>query len=119
LDPLTSQQLNPVSLLKVRGLTELFLSSQVSHHCPGTPILLVGTKSDLRNDSEIQKKLKEQNQAPITNQQGTALARQIQAVRYLECSALNQEGIKDVFVEAVRSFLNPQPTVSKKPCVLL
>lgn len=92
---------------------------QVFHHCQGVPILLVGTKSDLRNDSEIQRKLKEQNQTPVTHQQGAALARQIQAVRYMECSALNQDGIKDVFAEAVRAFLNPQPTVNKRPCVLL
>uniref|UniRef100_A0A7N5ZYT3 Rho-related GTP-binding protein RhoG n=1 Tax=Anabas testudineus TaxID=64144 RepID=A0A7N5ZYT3_ANATE len=92
---------------------------EVSHHCPGVPILLVGTKSDLRNDAEIQKKLKDQNQTPVTHQQGAALARQIHAMRYMECSALNQDGIKDVFTEAVRSFLNPQPTVNKKPCVLL
>lgn len=91
----------------------------MSHHCPGVPILLVGTKSDLRNDGETQRKLKEQNQTPVSHQQGTALARQIQAVRYLECSALNQDGIKDVFTEAVRAFLNPQPTINKKACVLL
>ncbi|CAL8265612.1 unnamed protein product [Merluccius merluccius] len=94
-------------------------SFDVSHHCPGIPVLLVGTKSDLRNDGETQRKLKEQNQVPVTHQQGVALARQIHAMRYLECSALNQDGIKEVFVEAVRAFLNPQPTVSKKPCVLL
>ncbi|XP_032432080.1 ras homolog family member Gb [Xiphophorus hellerii] len=92
---------------------------EVSHHCPNVPILLVGTKSDLRNDADIQRKLKEQNQAPITHQQGLSLAKQVQAVRYMECSALNQDGIKEVFAEAVRSYLNPQPTVSKRPCVLL
>lgn len=98
---------------------ELHLHHQVSHHCPGVPILLVGTKSDLRNDADTQRKLKEQNQTPVTHQQGTALARHIQALRYLECSALSQDGIKDVFSEAVRAFLNPQPVVTKKPCVLL
>lgn len=93
---------------------------EVTHHCPNTPILLVGTKKDLRNDPEIQKKLKEQNLTPITQQQGVALARQIQAIKYLECSALNQDGIKEVFSEAVRAFLNPQPsTTHRKPCVLL
>lgn len=91
----------------------------MSHHCPGVPILLVGTKSDLRNDGDTQRKLKEQNQTPVTHHQGVSLARQIQAVRYLECSALNQDGIKDVFSEAVRAFLNPQAAVSKRPCVLL
>lgn len=96
-----------------------FDNHQVSHHCPDVPILLVGTKSDLRNDPETQRKLKEQNQSPVTHQQGAALSRQIQAVRYMECSALNQDGIKDVFAEAVRAFLNPQPTVSKRHCLLL
>ncbi|XP_029537295.1 rho-related GTP-binding protein RhoG-like [Oncorhynchus nerka] len=92
---------------------------EVTHHCPNTPILLVGTKKDLRNDSEVLKKLKDQNQTTITQQQGIALARQIQAIKYLECSALNQDGIKEVFAEGVRAFLNPQPVATKKPCVLL
>lgn len=92
---------------------------EVTHHCPSVPILLVGTKSDLRNDADVLKKLKEQNQAPISQQQGHALARQIQAVKYMECSALSQDGIKDVFADAVRAFLSPQPVASKKHCILL
>ncbi|KAJ8392047.1 hypothetical protein AAFF_G00078530 [Aldrovandia affinis] len=91
---------------------------EVTHHCPSVPILLVGTKKDLRADPEVLKKLKEQNQTTVTQQQGAALARHIRAIKYLECSALNQDGIKEVFAEAVRAFLNPQPAV-KKPCVLL
>lgn len=104
---------------KYSQFPELNYHHQVSHHCPGVPILLVGTKSDLRSDADIQRKLKEQNQTPVTHHQGAALARQIQAARYLECSALNQDGIKDVFSEAARAFLNPQPAVSKRSCVLL
>ncbi|XP_041732847.1 rho-related GTP-binding protein RhoG [Coregonus clupeaformis] len=92
---------------------------EVTHHCPNTPILLVGTKKDLRNDPEVLKKLKDQNQTTITQQQGSALARQIHAIKYLECSALNQDGIKEVFAEGVRAFLNPQPVATRKPCVLL
>ncbi|XP_010891162.1 rho-related GTP-binding protein RhoG [Esox lucius] len=92
---------------------------EVTHHCPNTPILLVGTKKDLRNDPEVLKKLKDQNQTTITQQQGAALARQIHAIKYLECSALNQDGIKEVFAEGVRAYLNPQPVTTKKPCVIL
>ncbi|KAK4829179.1 hypothetical protein QYF61_002444 [Mycteria americana] len=92
---------------------------EVCHHCPSVPILLVGTKKDLRNNPETMKRLKEQNQAPITTQQGISLSKQIHAVKYLECSALNQEGIKDVFTEAVRAVLNPVPAKPKKSCVLL
>ncbi|KAA0701800.1 Rho-related GTP-binding protein [Triplophysa tibetana] len=65
---------------------------EVSQHCPNVPILLVGTKKDLRDDPEVLKKLKENNQLPITQQQGGALARQILASKYIECSALIQDG---------------------------
>lgn len=92
---------------------------EVTHHCPGVPILLVGTKKDLREDPEIQKKLKESNALPVSQHSGQSLAKQIQAAKYLECSALNQDGIKEVFAEAVRAFLNPQPPPGKKPCKIL
>ncbi|XP_057626401.1 rho-related GTP-binding protein RhoG-like [Chionomys nivalis] len=61
---------------------------EVCHHCPDVPILLVGTKKDLRAQPDTLRCLKEQGQAPITPQQGQALAKQIHAVRYLERSAL-------------------------------
>ncbi|XP_078078758.1 ras homolog family member Gb [Mustelus asterias] len=92
---------------------------EVTHHCPEVPMLLVGTKKDLRNDPETIKKLKEQSLSPISQHQGNGLAKQIQAVKYMECSALNQEGIKEVFAEAVRAVINPAPIKSRKGCVLL
>ncbi|NXD70273.1 RHOG protein, partial [Eolophus roseicapillus] len=92
---------------------------EVSHHCPNVPVLLVGTKRDLRNDLETVKKLKEQSLAPTTPQQGTSLAKQIGAVKYLECSALNQEGVREVFAEAVRAVLYPVSKKNTRKCVLL
>ncbi|KAJ1196484.1 hypothetical protein NDU88_000355 [Pleurodeles waltl] len=92
---------------------------EVSHHCPNVPILLVGTKSDLRSDPDTIKKLKEQNLAPTTPQQGHSLSKQIGAVKYLECSALNQQGVREVFAEAVRAFMNPVVKKNPKKCVLL
>ncbi len=38
---------------------------EVSHHCPNTPIILVGTKLDLRDDKETMEKLKEKRLQPI------------------------------------------------------
>uniref|UniRef100_UPI0029554F31 ras-related C3 botulinum toxin substrate 2 n=1 Tax=Panthera onca TaxID=9690 RepID=UPI0029554F31 len=93
---------------------------EVRHHCPSTPIILVGTKLDLRDDKDTIERLKEKKLAPITYPQGLALAKEIDSVKYLECSALTQRGLKTVFDEAIRAVLCPQPTrPQKRPCSIL
>jgi Ras-related C3 botulinum toxin substrate 1 len=66
---------------------------EVSHHAPGTPKILVGTKLDLREDTETVEKLREKRMAPTTYPQGLQMAKDISAVKYLECSALTQKGM--------------------------
>ena len=67
---------------------------EVTHHCPNTPIVLVGTKSDLREDKDTIGKLKEKSLSPITYPQGLQLCKDLKLQIYLECSALNQKGLK-------------------------
>ena len=86
---------------------------EVSHHCPSTPILVVGTKTDLRNDQETISRLAEKKLAPLTAEQGNQLGKEIGAVKYMECSALTQAGLKDVFDEAIRAVINPKPNAKK------
>lgn len=65
-----------------RRVITLSLSSiqwypEVRHHCPNTPIILVGTKLDLRDDKDTIEKLKEKKLTPITYPQGLAMAKEI------------------------------------------
>lgn len=50
---------------------------EVRHHCPNTPIILVGTKLDLRDDKDTIEKLKEKKLNPIIYPQGLAMAKEI------------------------------------------
>lgn len=93
---------------------------EVSHHCPNTPIILVGTKLDLREDSLTMQELQTKNLSPLTYPQGLQMAKEINAVKYLECSALTQKGLKTVFDDAIRAVLTPPSTKPKKAkCMLL
>ena len=92
----------------------------MTHHCPNTPIILVGTKQDLRDDKETVEKLREKNLSPITATDGLKLQRDVGAVKYMECSALTQKGLKSVFDEAIRAVLKPTTITKKKSgCTLL
>ena len=72
---------------------------EVRHHCPGVPCLVVGTQVDLRDDPQVIEKLQRQKQRPVTAEHGERLARELGAVKYVECSALTQKGLKNVFDE--------------------
>lgn len=67
--------------------------------CPGVPYLIVGTQIDLRDDSQVIEKLAKGRQTPVTTEQGHQLSRELGAAKYLECSALTQKGLKNVFDE--------------------
>lgn len=77
---------------------------------------MVGTKLDLREDEETLLKLKEKRSAPVSYSQGVQMAKDITAVKYLECSALTQKGLKNIFDEAIRAVLNPVKPKHKKFC---
>ncbi|KAI9614051.1 hypothetical protein KEM48_003616 [Puccinia striiformis f. sp. tritici PST-130] len=74
---------------------------EVSHFCEGVPLILVGTKIDLRKDQRTSDLLAAQGTTPITAQQGQAVAKEIGAT-YMECSAKHNIGVKEVFNAALR-----------------
>jgi Ras-related C3 botulinum toxin substrate 1 len=75
---------------------------EIEHHAPNVPVILVGTKLDLRDDEATREGLKQKKMAPIQYEQAVAVAKEIKAVKYLECSALTQRNLKSVFDEAIR-----------------
>ncbi|CAG9558128.1 unnamed protein product [Danaus chrysippus] len=92
---------------------------EITHHQQKTPFLLVGTQIDLRDDPGTMEKLAKIKQKPVSFEQGEKLAKELKAVKYVECSALTQKGLKNVFDEAILAALEPPEPVKKKICVLL
>lgn len=105
---------------------------EVHHHCPGVPCLIVGTQVDLREDAATIEKLGRNKMKPVTVEQGLLLlrhfayisigeklAKELGAVKYVECSALTQTGLKNVFDEAIIAALDPPQAKKTKKCLLL
>lgn len=87
--------------------------AEIQHHAPGVPIVLVGTKSDLREDATIKTKLEARGLSMVTREQAVTLAKEIGAVCYMENSALSQQGVKATFEKAVQAAMN-KPRARKK-----
>ena len=94
---------------------------ELNYHSPGTPIILVGTKEDLRDDPEVISRLATRDLSPITYQQGLECARDIGAVRYMECSSLTEKGVQEVFIEGARAALRVKKAARQhaRKCSLL
>lgn len=75
---------------------------EIEHHAPNVPIILVGTKLDLRDDRATADGLRARKMEPVSYEQALSVAKEIRAHKYLECSALTQRNLKSVFDEAIR-----------------
>ena len=58
-------------------------------------------------------------QKPMEQRHGLSMASEIGAVKYMECSARTQEGLKDVFDEAMLAALQPPEEKKHHICKLL
>lgn len=79
---------------------------EIRRHCPDAPIILVGTQCDLRNDVKVLIELAHYNEKPVTEAEAQKLAEDIGALHYMECSALTQKNLKEVFDSAILSALD-------------
>jgi len=87
--------------IKQKWLEELKKAS------PDTPFILVGTKTDMRDDPEVVRKLAEKNKEPITTKMGKKRAKEIKAKFYIECTAKNLDSVNEVFRSALKMVMDP------------
>lgn len=94
---------------------------EMAHFCESVPTILVCTKTDLRNDAGTQSLMAAQGTRPITSLEGEKVAKEIGARRYLECSAKEGWGVREVFDAALRESLKKKAgmRVGGKKCVVL
>ena len=83
---------------------------EINRLCPNTPLILVGMKADLLEDERTLIRLREEGDAPLSHEDGLRLSKEINAVKYMECSSLTQEGLEEVFQEAYNASLKKLPT---------
>jgi Ras-related C3 botulinum toxin substrate 1 len=73
-------------------------AAELSQHAPRVPIVLVGTKDDLRCSPEG-------GPGQVSAAEGAEMAREIKAAMYLECSALRRPTVKSIFDAALTHVL--------------
>ncbi|XP_017969592.1 PREDICTED: rac-like GTP-binding protein RAC2 isoform X1 [Theobroma cacao] len=78
---------------------------ELRHYAPSVPIVLVGTKLDLREDRQFH--LDYPGACTISTEQGLELKKQIGALAYMECSSKTQQNVKAVFDAAIKVVLQP------------
>lgn len=74
---------------------------EIRRHCPSTPVLLVGTQSDLRQDVKVLIALARRREKPVPPAAAGALSAKLGLVGYVECSALTQHNLKELFDTAI------------------
>lgn len=80
---------------------------EITDHCEGVKLVLVALKCDLRSVEEDEEThAMSQLGDLISYEEGLAMAKRINALRYLECSAKKNRGVNEAFTEAARCALS-------------
>lgn len=90
---------------------------EIAENCQGVKLVLVALKCDLRENNEEEDGedgsgvderggAQREKKQMINYNQGLEVARRINALRYLECSAMRNRGVNEAFNEAARVALS-------------
>ncbi|KAI8091395.1 small GTPase superfamily [Gilbertella persicaria] len=93
---------------------------ELQEGCPFAKIILVALKCDLRQDETALKTMKLIGYEERIIK-GLEVAKKIHAIRYLECSAKHNRGVRECFEQAARvaTFVKLDNEAESKPCVIL
>jgi GTPase SAR1 family protein len=75
---------------------------EIRHHLQGCSFVLVGTKSDLRDDAAFVAKMAKEGRVVVAQSDAAELAKSLGAAAYVETSAKLRRGLDDAFTAAVR-----------------
>lgn len=104
---------------------------EIADNCPGVKLVLVALKCDLRENSDddegdaaaaggAEGADGQREKKPMINyDQGLEVARRINALRYLECSAMRNRGVNEAFTEAARVALSVKKDKEDAKCVVM
>lgn len=104
---------------------------EIADNCPGVKLVLVALKCDLRENSEddegdaaaggaAEGADGQREKKPMINyEQGLEVARRINALRYLECSAMRNRGVNEAFTEAARVALSVKKDKEDAKCIVM
>jgi GTPase SAR1 family protein len=86
--------------------------TEIAHHCPNTPVVLVATKTDLRHDTATINRLAERGQSILTTEQIEAAAREL-GVPFVETSARHMTGLTKWIEMGIDAAVSPTSIFSK------
>ncbi|XP_030842390.1 rho-related GTP-binding protein RhoA-B-like [Strongylocentrotus purpuratus] len=92
---------------------------EVKKYLPKAPIIFVGNKKDLQNDKDTIQELLKKNQEPVKTEDAQVLAKKIGAISYLECSAKENKGIREVFETVALAGIKQDEKKKSSKCTLL
>ncbi|KAI6367414.1 hypothetical protein MCOR25_004951 [Pyricularia grisea] len=101
---------------------------EIADNCPGVKLVLVALKCDLRqeqaddvaeNGNATDPSQQREKKPMITYDTGLEVARRINALRYLECSAMRNRGVNEAFTEAARVALSVKKDREESKCTVM
>lgn len=94
-----------VSVTSLENIENMWIP-EIREHCSDTPFILVGTKSNLRDEfNEHQNEYRSKGWEPVSREKAIEVKWKLKAEKYIECDENDQNSLQNVFLSAVKVAL--------------